>query len=291
MDHVEIKHAESGDCIVHHRLQAEQRIHRDYGLWILSTGRGGTSRQNRIYRRYFEFYSLSHMYDGSGIYWTPGGRPVQVTAGQGILIAPEFIHYYGAGEKQYVEDSICFYGPLADLIFRNGVIQNGIMEIGQTRRLLPVIELAANPAVDSQLSANVALQQLLLDLFRENRHQQGRVRPSRLEEMIAMIRATPEKWWTVEEMAEYCNLSTAQFRRVFLQHTGMLPKLYIDRLKVSLAAELLTASAGRLEDVATRLGYSDPFHFSRRFKQLTGVSPESYRQGSPHYIKTTLSGG
>ncbi len=282
MNNVKIQYAEADRCSVHHRLQGEGQIHRDYGLWILSTGRGGVSEPGRICPRYFEFYSLSHLYDGDGIYWTPGGKSVEVKAGQGILVAPNFIHYYGAGRKQYVEDAICFYGPLADCFFRNGIIQNGIMEMGQIRRLLPVIELAGDPAVDAQLSANIALQQLLLDLFHANRQQQGRAQPSRLDEMITMIRSTPEKWWLVEEMAEYCNLSTAQFRRVFRQHTGMLPKLYIDRIKVAMAAEMLCTSKGRLEDVANRLGYRDPFHFSRRFKQLTGFSPEQYRKESPH---------
>lgn len=275
---VKITHPSTQACAVHHLPQGRQPIHRDYGLWILHTGRGGTSHQREPHCRYFEFYSLSHMYDGEGIYWTPNGRTIEVEAGDGILIAPHFVHYYGARTKPYTEDAICFCGPVADAFFNNGIIRNGIMKIGAARRLLPIIALAGDPAIDAQLNANVALQRLLLELFYENRQQLTGGRRSRLEELLEAIRATPEKWWTVEEMGEYCNLSTAQFRRVFQQHTGMLPKLYIDRLKTSLAAEALTSGDDGLEQIARRFGYLDPFHFSRRFKQLTGFSPERYRR-------------
>jgi len=286
MENVKIFQEPDAECQVHHLPQGFHRIHRDYGLWILNTGRGNASSERQIIRRYFEFYSLSHMYDGQGIYWTPNGKIAEVHPGQGILIAPRFIHYYGAGEKNYVEDAICFYGPLADLFFRDGIIRNGVLEIGRTRRLLAIIELAGDPAVDAQLEANIALQQLLLDLFHENRRRQGSEQHSRLEQLIAILRESPEKWWTVEEMAEYCNLSVAQFRRVFFQHTGVLPKLYVDRLKTLLAAEMLVSTRHSVEEIAGRLGYRDPFHFSRRFKQMTGFAPEKYRQENPQYHGT-----
>jgi len=294
MTNVKISHEPSEQCTVHHRLQGEQRIHREYGLWILSTGRGGVSRTRGRYEyfsRYFEFYCISHMFDGRGGFWMPGGRPVAVEPGQGIIVTPQQVHHYGAAEKDYCEDTICFFGPIADLLLRNGIIRNGVLEVGLTRRLLPIIDLAADPAIDAQLGANVALQQLLLDLFQENRRRQPGQQHHRLEELLAIIRATPEKWWTVEEMAEYCNLSVAQFRRVFVGHTGILPKLYLDRLKTTLAGERLISTTYAVEEIAAQLGYRDPFHFSRRFKQMTGFSPEKYRAENPHYRAPGIADG
>jgi YesN/AraC family two-component response regulator len=58
----------------------------------------------------------------------------------------------------------------------------------------------------------------------------------------------------------------------------MLPKLYIDRLKIQKAAELLMSNRLKVIDIAERLGYVDQYHFSRRFKKLTGLSPRRYRQ-------------
>ena len=84
----------------------------------------------------------------------------------------------------------------------------------------------------------------------------------------------------VAELAELCNLSQDQFRRNFLHHTGMLPKSYLEELKLRQSAELLFSTRGTVAEIAARCGYVDPYHFSRRFKRLFGVSPERYRRDS-----------
>ena len=78
-------------------------------------------------------------------------------------------------------------------------------------------------------------------------------------------------------MAELCNLSENQFRRVFNQHTGMSPKRYVDKLRMQQACEILSSTVSPIAEVAHQFGYSDPYHFSRRFKDIIGLSPENYR--------------
>lgn len=51
-------------------------------------------------------------------------------------------------------------------------------------------------------------------------------------------------------------------------------------MKLQLAAEMLISTGLTLAQVAARFGYVDPFHFSRRFKALNGMSPDAYRR---HY--------
>ena len=104
-----------------------------------------------------------------------------------------------------------------------------------------------------------------------------------VEELLEAIKSRPKHWWTVEEMAEFCNLSPDQFRRNFRQHTGMLPKSYVEEFKLRQAAELLVSTALPVSEVAGRLGYRDPYHFSRRFKNFSGISPERYRREFPNF--------
>jgi AraC-like DNA-binding protein len=88
----------------------------------------------------------------------------------------------------------------------------------------------------------------------------------------------PEKWWTTGEMAEICLLSESQFRILFRRKTGMKPKEYIDRIKIQQAIKMLTTTTLPVRRIAKSIGYLDPYHFSRRFKHLVGISPDGYRK-------------
>lgn len=252
---------------------------KDYGLFIFHFGRGGKCPPPpKMKERYFEFYNISHMFDGHGFYWTPQGGKQEVKAGQCVIVSPGFIHSYGGSNDFYVEDAICFYGPLADYLFKNKIIQNGIFERGKTRKLLPIIELAIDPAFKSQLQASVALQQLLIEIHSENKSLQKKGKYTEINDLVQLLKDNTSKWWTIEEMAEFCNLSEPQFRKVFKAVIGMSPKNYIDKLKIQQAAEMLSSGKMKINDLSKKLGYMDPFHFSRRFKELTGMSPEKYRE-------------
>jgi AraC-like DNA-binding protein len=47
---------------------------------------------------------------------------------------------------------------------------------------------------------------------------------------------------------------------------------------MNLAAERLRDPGSLVKQVAAALGFSDPFHFSRAFKSVFGLSPEAFRR-------------
>lgn len=252
---------------------------KDYGLFIFNFGRGGRCKPpDKIKERYFEFYNISHMFEGHGYYWTQKGGKIEVEAGQCIIISPGFVHSYGGYNDFYAEDTICFYGPMADYLFKNKIIQNGVFERGKTRKLLPIIELALDPSFKSQLQASVALQQFLLEIHITNKSLRKKEKYTEINELIHLLKDNTSKWWTINEMAEFCNLSEPQFRKVFKSVIGMSPKNYIDRLKIQQATESLSSGSMKIGEISKKFGYLDPFHFSRRFKEITGMSPENYRE-------------
>ena len=266
------------NCKAYRLLQQRQKVHEDYGLWIFLAHTNCVSHGHTVpCPRYFEFYNISHMWKGDGWFWTPDGGVRALAAGQAVCLAPGLIHDYN-GRNGYVEDFVCFAGPVADQLYRSGIIRPGITRLGPVRELLPIIELASDPGRTAQIKANLALQNLLVKLHLENNREEEPPQGGVIEKLQQSIISYPEKWWTVAEMAEAVNLSVNQFIRVFSRHTGLTPKKYLDAVKIKLAAGILHHSSEPLAVLASRLGYRDPFHFSKRFKQITGISPTEYRR-------------
>ena len=259
--------------------QGMRDIHRSYGLWIIRVGggRAGIDSFALCPKRYFQFYSISHMYEGGGMLWMEPDKLQPVHAGDCVVITPRVINRYGGyGGNYYMEDAINFCGPVADMLMRSGVLSSGVFPLGKVRRIHAIMEYAADPAVDAQIRANIELQRLAVDLYM-NKIKSVHSDYPLLDDLLAEIRDQPEKWWSVQEMAELCNLSIDQMRRVFFQRTGVKPKIYVDRFKLNRAAEYLVNTNCSIADAAERFGYKDQYHFSRRFKAVLGMSPTQYR--------------
>ena len=267
---------------VHQLPKGMRQIHQRYGLWICKFSRNQSappSRPDDLPFRHFEFYDLSHMFDGKGWYCAAGDGVIRdVGKGDGILVSPGFKHKYGGDAAPYVEDAISFLGPLADFLRDSGVMRDGVMRIGNARRLLPIIELAGDNSNDAQIKANFELQKLLVELYFENKSQGNPPSDRVIEALVAEIRKHPQRNWAIDEMAEFCNMSPSQFKRLFKGMTGMTAKGYIDQFKTQLAVEMLASRAKSINEIAAEVGYADPYHFSRRFKQLTGYAPATYRR-------------
>lgn len=83
---------------------------------------------------------------------------------------------------------------------------------------------------------------------------------------------------SLEELAEACGCSVSNLNKIFKRETGSSPISYFLSLKMQRACGLLSNSSLRIKEVAARLGFDDPYYFSRLFTKHIGVSPRQYRQ-------------
>ncbi len=91
------------------------------------------------------------------------------------------------------------------------------------------------------------------------------------EKLLARLDADPDPP-SVRDLADECGLSTNHFIRMFRAYTGTTPKKYLlTRKLIKAHAMLIEGSA--VNDVARRCGFTDPYYFSRVFKQYLGVPP------------------
>ncbi len=79
------------------------------------------------------------------------------------------------------------------------------------------------------------------------------------------------------EAAAAVNLSPSRFSGLFRQTLGIAPLAYFNRLRIQKAQEMLLKTGLSVGEIAEELKFFDAYHFSHKFKRLTGVSPKEYR--------------
>jgi AraC-like DNA-binding protein len=83
---------------------------------------------------------------------------------------------------------------------------------------------------------------------------------------------------SLADAARQCHVDPAYLCRLFRRYAQQSPHQFLMRLKMNLAADRLQDPGVLVKKVAVELGFLDPFHFSRAFKQVFGVSPEAFRR-------------
>ncbi len=81
---------------------------------------------------------------------------------------------------------------------------------------------------------------------------------------------------SVQDAAEQCNIDKAYLARLFKRFAEEPPGRLIARLKMNKAAELLGNRDMLVREVAEEVGFVDPYHFSRVFKRVYGIPPETF---------------
>ncbi len=99
-----------------------------------------------------------------------------------------------------------------------------------------------------------------------------------VQEVIAYMKENTSGSLTLNEMADYAKLSVSRFSQLFKEQTGHSPVDFYIRIKLQRAAQLLTSTSLKVQDIATLCGWDNAFYFSRSFKQINGYSPKKYRE-------------
>jgi AraC-like DNA-binding protein len=83
---------------------------------------------------------------------------------------------------------------------------------------------------------------------------------------------------SMTKLAEKCGLSSTHFNRLFQHLLRISPTDYVLALRIQKSRHLLTTTSKSVADVASATGFYDQSHFTKRFRQATGLTPLRYRQ-------------
>jgi len=129
------------------------------------------------------------------------------------------------------------------------------------------LHLHTRPRLDSLDAATIAA---------EREHRCGL--PARMLRSIEeYIDLHLEKDLSVEDLASHLGISTSYFARSFRSAVGLAPHAYVMRRRLLRAQELLASTDLPLIDIALATGFADQSHFCRRFHQMMGMPPRTFR--------------
>ena len=254
--------------------------------------------------------------EGSSWIWSgPDGGSADVPAGAVAFIPPGFVHAWGRelGVHMAVHfdldpkptlqatDNIRLLGPTVERrpaeVVRGFTLQAGLDEPPLAIRL--VTEVTAPKLWEDRLGALVELGSRRATGTLEGRLRSAEILGFALRELAAGSEGrplptgraarvnrllgtldSPARRARVGDLAALAQMSETSLRAAFQEAVGCAPRRYLEDRRIEHATRALIETDQTVAQIAEAAGYSDPYHFSRVFRRVTGVSPRRYRQNA-----------
>jgi AraC family transcriptional regulator len=100
----------------------------------------------------------------------------------------------------------------------------------------------------------------------------------KLRKTLEYIHAHLNQDIKLADLAGYVGMSQYYFVRLFKQSMGIAPYQYVIQQRVEKAKQLLKQGRVTITDIALQCGFANQSHFTKHFRQLTGVTPKVYQQ-------------
>lgn len=248
-------------------------------------------------------YELYYQVEGARRYYIDDGAYL-VNAGNVVLIGPDGVHKTGSVENcahtRYVLNfSREYLAPMeaampgANLFacFDAGVHvltispRNQAMVEGLLSR---IYEQRADDSPAGQALRRAQMSELLLymaEYAAAAKNCETRIVNKTIDMIQSYISTHYREELSLTGIAAQFYMSPYYVSRLFKKTTNLSLVEYINSVRLMAAKNLLETSSMRVASVADAAGFSTPAHFSRVFKESTGLSPQQYRK----FYQTTHS--
>jgi AraC-like DNA-binding protein len=95
---------------------------------------------------------------------------------------------------------------------------------------------------------------------------------------IKYMKSNLDKKLDIVHLANQQSISTSHYIRLFKQKMGLSPINYFNQLKIHQSCQYLYFTDKSIKEICVKLGFDDPYYFSRLFKKLMGISPSIYKK-------------
>lgn len=243
---------------------------------------------------FHEHFEVVHVIKGQEVCIVEGQRTT-LDPGCTIIIPPDTIHsYYSVcpegsahyvclfntsilnfdnqkiGHSRYLD--IFSYGGAFACLFPPYKKQEQIREILRRMSLEYTMQ---HPGYDYQIRGLV-YQLLGYITYNGNHLIQNASHPTHCLDIKELCQYIEENYWedlSLATMAAKLNYSKEHFSRLFKKVVGKNYKEFVDYVKINEAERMLLNYNIPVQEAASRVGYTNPYSFSRAFKRIKGYSP------------------
>lgn len=161
-----------------------------------------------------------------------------------------------------------------------------VIPLDRVATIGPTLDLLLVEAFDTQDGRQVALDrlfeylvvQVIRHIIAEGLVTSGvlaALADPRLARAVTAMHDTPERLWTLDDLAEAAGMSRTRFARHFREVTGATPMDYLTRWRMTMAQNLLRRGQS-IKAIASAVGYDSPAALTRTFGKVIGLSPREW---------------
>nr|WP_244513435.1 bifunctional transcriptional activator/DNA repair enzyme AdaA [Oceanobacillus limi] len=98
-----------------------------------------------------------------------------------------------------------------------------------------------------------------------------------IEDTMQAIENNYSQKMTLDEMAAMVGVSPFHLNRLFKDRTGNTPRMYLEKVRITKAKELLVTTTLNSTEIGYQVGYQSISSFYHAFKRGTGLSPSQFQ--------------
>jgi AraC-like DNA-binding protein len=250
---------------------------------VVCGGREDCAANYAIDRQGFQYFSIECVFAGHGDL-VLNGRTFEIGPGSTFYYGPGIPHQIRNRSSQpLIKYFVNFVGRRAvDLLKASPMHKLEPVRVADPLRLYETFEqlqYSGNTGSDYSRRICAVLLELLILRITEQSISLRKTDSQAWQTYQQCRRFMEENFLTVhsvEEAASHCHVDPAYLCRLFQRFSQQTPYQLLVRLKMGRAAELLVHTDLLIKQVAQAIGLNDPYHFSKVFKKIHGVSPNAF---------------
>lgn len=99
----------------------------------------------------------------------------------------------------------------------------------------------------------------------------------RIRKVAQAMRSDGGRTTNIDKFAKEAGLSRAHFFRLFESSIGLPPRVYLNVVRMEQAYDAVLHQDAAVGEIGEQLGFAEPAHFTRFFRNHAGVGPREFR--------------